>query len=129
MNIRSIQCPSCGSNLNVESVDQSLIYCMYCGASVQLETNRNKGYDMELGRLDARAEQADKILEEIMKIRTELINNSKLQYKTKSLPGEIAELKHKLSYEKVSGWKEYVLKPFGIGLGILFLGSIVVIAT
>lgn len=51
MNIRSIQCPSCGSNLNVESANQSLIYCMFCGASVSLETNHNKGYDMELGRL------------------------------------------------------------------------------
>ena len=51
MNIRSIQCPSCGSNLNVESVNQSLTYCMFFGASVSLETNHNKGYDMELGRL------------------------------------------------------------------------------
>ena len=72
MNIRSIQCPSCGSNLNVESVNQSLIYCMYCGASVQLETNHNKGYDMELGRIEARAEKADEILAKIEKIKMKL---------------------------------------------------------
>lgn len=60
MNIRSIQCPSCGSNLNVESVNQALIYCMYCGASVQLETNHNKGYDMELGHLEKELEEIKK---------------------------------------------------------------------
>lgn len=86
MNIRSIQCPSCGSNLNVESVNQSLIYCMYCGASVQVETNHNKGYDMELGRMEARGEQADQILAKIEKIKPELIRNFQLESRTRNLP-------------------------------------------
>lgn len=72
MNIRSIQCPSCGANLKLENVNQSIIFCQFCGASIQLETNHNKGYDMELGRLDARGELADKLLEKIEKIKPEL---------------------------------------------------------
>ena len=43
--------------------------------SIQLETNHNKGYDMELGCLDARAELADKLLEKIEKIKPELTGN------------------------------------------------------
>ena len=81
MNIRSIQCPSCGSNLNVESVNQSLIYCMYCGASVSVETNHNKGYDMELGRLNARAARADEILTKIEKIKS-VLTHTRISYRT-----------------------------------------------
>ena len=92
MNIRSIQCPSCGSNLNVESFNQSLIYCMYCGASVQVETNHNKGYDMELGRMEARGEQADQILAKIEKIKPELIRNFQLESKTRNLPATALKL-------------------------------------
>ena len=35
MNIRSIQCPSCGANLKLENVNQSIIFCQFCGASIQ----------------------------------------------------------------------------------------------
>lgn len=75
MNIKTIQCPACGGNLNIENINQSLFYCQYCGAAVQLETNRNKGYDLEHGRLDARGEMADTILKGIEKIKPELIHN------------------------------------------------------
>lgn len=127
MNIRTVQCPSCGGNLNVESVNQSLIYCMYCGASVQLETNHNKGYDMEMGRLDARAEIADELLAKIEKIKPELIRNSLAESRTKEYPSRIYRLKQDLNYTLTGEWKKYLLKPLGIGLVILFGGAIVVV--
>ena len=107
MNIRSIQCPSCGSNLNVESVNQSLIYCMFCGAPVSLETNHNKGYDMELGRLEARAEKADELLSKIEKIKPELIRNSKAEYNTKYYPSLMVEEK-KISVMRGSAAGRYM---------------------
>ncbi len=59
---------------------------MYCGAFVQVETNHNKGYDMELGRMEARGEQADQILAKIEKIKPELIRNYQLESRTRNLP-------------------------------------------
>ncbi|MBO4781917.1 MAG: hypothetical protein J5522_05930 [Lachnospiraceae bacterium] len=109
MNIRSIQCPSCGANLKLENVNQSIIFCQFCGASIQLETNHNKGYDMELGRLDARAELADKLLEKIEKIKPELIRNGKAERDTKYYPQAISSEKATLSVERTSGWKEAYL--------------------
>ncbi|MCR5738558.1 MAG: hypothetical protein K6G43_01915 [Lachnospiraceae bacterium] len=120
MNIQPIQCPSCDGNLKVENINQSIIYCMYCGASVHLETNHNKGYDMELGRLDARGELADRLLEKIEKIKPELIHNHELKSKTETIPGRIAELKQTLSYERTADLKDYVIKPFGKGMIVLF---------
>lgn len=127
MNIQSIQCPCCGGNLNVENVNQSLIYCMFCGTAVQVETNHNKGYDMELGRLDARAELADETLAKIEKIKPELIRNFDSWARARDLPSTIYEIKADLHDMRFAGFKPYVFKPFGIGLGILFGGAIVVI--
>ena len=128
MNIRTIQCPSCGANLKVEDLNQSLFYCNYCGAAIQLETNHNKGYDMEMGRLDARGELADKIVEKLEKIKDALIRNGEADYYVKYYPQKIMELKAELSVERTSGWGEYVLKPFGKGFLVLFLGAIVIVA-
>ena len=128
MNIRTIQCPSCGANLKVEDLNQSLFYCNYCGAAIQLETNHNKGYDMEMGRLDARGELADKIVEKIEKIKDKLIANGNADYYIKYYPHKIAELKDELHLERTSGWGEYVIKPFGIGFAVLFAGAIFVVA-
>lgn len=108
MNIKSIQCPNCGGTLNIENINQSLFYCQYCGAAVQLETNRNKGYDMEHGRLDARGELADAVLGKIEKIRSELIRNGKAEHDVKYYPSRIAELKTDLSVSFGSGLKDYV---------------------
>jgi len=127
MNIRSIQCPSCGANLKLENVNQSIIFCQFCGASIQLETNHNKGYDMELGRLDARAELADKLLEKIEKIKPELIRNGKAERDTKYYPQAISSEKATLSVERTSGWKEAVINPLLKGLGVLFIGAFVIV--
>ncbi|MBR6478403.1 MAG: zinc ribbon domain-containing protein [Lachnospiraceae bacterium] len=128
MNIKAITCPNCGASLNVENINQSLFYCQYCGAAVQLETNRNKGYDMEHGRLDARAELADSILERIDKIKDALIRNGRADYDIKYYPHIIAEQKAELSFEFWDGLKHYVLKGFLKGLGVLFIGAIFVVA-
>ena len=127
MNIKSIQCPNCGGTLNIENINQSLFYCQYCGAAVQLETNRNKGYDMEHGRLDARGEMADAVLEKIEKIRAELIRNGRAEHDVKYYPGRISELKADLSVSFGYELKDYILKPFLKGLGLLFLGAFVVV--
>ena len=128
MNIKSIQCPSCGGNLNVENINQSLFYCQYCGAAVQLETNRNKGYDMEHGRLDARAEMADTILERIEKIKPELIRNANADHDIKNLPGVIAGYKAELSENRIYGTKDMLITGFLKGLGVLFIGAFFVVA-
>ena len=128
MNIRTIQCPSCGANLKVEDLNQSLFYCNYCGAAIQLETNHNKGYDMELGRLDARGELADKLIEKIEKIKDELIRNGNAAYSLEYYPQEISGLKGELSYLRTSGWVDALLKPFGAGIGVLFIGAFFVVA-
>ena len=127
MNIRTIQCPSCGANLKVEDLNQSLFYCNYCGAAIQLETNHNKGYDMELGRLDARGELADKLIEKIEKIKDVLVSNGNAAHDLEYYPHEIAGLKGELSYLRTSGWVDALLKPFGVGIGILFIGAFLVV--
>lgn len=128
MNIKSIQCPSCGGNLNVENINQSLFYCQYCGAAVQLETNRNKGYDLEHGRLDARGEMADTILNKIEKIKPELIRNGKADHDIKYYPHVIFEEKTNLSASRTYGVRERVIKAFGRGLIVLFIGAFFVVA-
>lgn len=128
MLIKSIQCPSCGGNLNVENIHQSLFYCQYCGAAVQLETNRNKGYDLEHGRLDARAEMADTILQRIEKIKPELIRNGNADYDIKNLPRVIGEYKADLSENRIYGTKDMVIRGFFKGLGVLFIGAFFVVA-
>ncbi|MBR4776044.1 MAG: hypothetical protein IK007_00365 [Lachnospiraceae bacterium] len=128
MNIRSIQCPSCGANLKLENVNQSIIFCQFCGASIQLETNHNKGYDMELGRLDARGELADKLLQKIEKIKPELIRNGKAERDTKYYPQAISSEKATLSVERTSGWKEAVINPLLKGLVVLAIGSFVIVS-
>ena len=100
---------------------------MYCGASVQLETNHNKGYDMEMGRLDARAEIADDLLAKFEKIKPELIRNSLAESRTKEYPNKIYRLKQDLNYTMTGEWKKYLFKPLGIGLVILFAGALVVV--
>lgn len=99
MNIQTIQCPSCDGNLEVKNVNQSLVYCMFCGASISFETNHNKGYDMELGRLDARGEMADEILEKLEKIKDELIRNGNAEI----------EVPRKFRNDRVLG---YIIKGF-----------------
>ncbi|MBR4733900.1 MAG: hypothetical protein IK081_14150 [Lachnospiraceae bacterium] len=128
MEIKTIRCPSCGGNLNVENINQSLFYCQYCGSAVHLETNRNKGYDMEHGRLDARAEMADSVLEEIEKIKPELIRNGKAKRDMNTYPSEISDLKIEKSVSLSMGLKDDVFKGFLKGLGVLFLGAFFVVA-
>jgi hypothetical protein len=100
---------------------------MFCGTAVQVETNHNKGYDMELGRLDARAELADETLAKIEKIKPELIRNFDSWARARELPSTIYEIKADLHDMRFAGFKPYVFKPLGIGLGVLFGGAIVVI--
>ena len=128
MEIKTIRCPSCGGNLNVENINQSLFYCQYCGSAVHLETNRNKGYDMEHGRLDARAEMADSVLEEIEKIKPELIRNAKAKRDMNTYPSEISDLKAERSLSLSMGLSDYVFKGFLKGLGVLFIGAFFVVA-
>ena len=127
MEIKTIRCPSCGGNLNVENINQSLFYCQYCGSAVHLETNRNKGYDMEHGRLDARAELADSVLEEIEKIKPQLIRNAKAKRDMNTYPSEISDLKAERSLTLSMGIVDDVVKGFFKGLGILFGGAIIVL--
>ena len=128
MEIKTIRCPSCGGNLNVENINQSLFYCQYCGSAVHLETNRNKGYDMEHGRLDARAEMADSVLEEIERIKPELIRNAKAKRDMNTYPSEISDLKAERSLSLSMGLSDYVFKGFLKGLGVLFIGAFFVVA-
>ncbi|MBP5607986.1 MAG: hypothetical protein J6X66_06930 [Lachnospiraceae bacterium] len=128
MNIRTIQCPSCGANLQFEDRNQSLFYCNYCGAAIQIETNHNKGYDMEMGRLDARGELADSVIEKIESIKDKLIINGNAKYSMESYPMQIAELRDNLHYERTSGWGDAIFKPFLKGLGLLLLASIFIVS-
>ena len=127
MEIKTIRCPSCGGNLNVENINQSLFYCQYCGSAVHLETNRNKGYDMEHGRLDARAEMADSVLEEIEKIKPQLIRNAKAKRDMNTYPAEISDLKAERSLSLSMGLSDYVFRGFLKGLGVLFIGAFLVV--
>ena len=127
MNIQTIQCPSCGGNLEVKNVNQSLVYCMFCGASISLETNHNKGYDMELGRLDARGEMADEVLAKIEKIKPELIRNGDAARRRDEYTIKVSDLKGMLFAERTSGWGTYVIKPFLKGLLFLFIGALIVV--
>lgn len=75
MNITSVKCPSCAANLSVPDTSNSMIYCQFCGATVYLETARNTGYDLEMGRREAIADTADnfvKILKDMKKPVLEL---------------------------------------------------------
>ena len=128
MEIKTIRCPSCGGNLNVENINQSLFYCQYCGSAVHLETNRNKGYDMEHGRLDARAEMADSVLEEIERIKPELLKNGNAKRDMNYYPSAISDLKIEKSVSLSMGLSDYVFKGFLKGLGVLFLGAFIVLA-
>ena len=127
MEIKTIRCPSCGGNLNIENVNQSLFYCQYCGSAIQLETNRNKGYDMEHGRLDARAEMADTVLQEIEKIKPQLLKNGTAKRNMNYYPSEISDLKAERSLTLSMGIVDDVVKGFFKGLGILFGGAIIVL--
>ncbi len=128
MNIRTIQCPSCGANIQFEDRNQSLFYCNYCGAAIQIETNHNKGYDMEMGRLDARGELADTVIKKIESIKDKLILNGNARYSVESYPMQIAELKDDLHYERFSGWGEAIFKPLLKGIGLLLLASIAILS-
>ena len=127
MKIRSITCPSCGGTLNIENVNQSLLYCQYCGTAIQLETNRNKGYDMEHGRMDARAEMADKILGSIESIKDVLIRNSNADKEMKYYPHAIAECRDDLRASILSDIKDSIFKKFLKGLVVLFVGALFIV--
>lgn len=70
---------------------------------------------------------ADKLLAKIEKIKPVLIRNSIAQSQKRNYPNEIYRLEGELSDMRFGGLKPYVLKPFLIGLGVLFGGALVVV--
>lgn len=64
MKIISVQCPSCGANLNANE-EESRITCDFCGGLVVVEDARSEGYNMELGRMKARANVSEDLANRI----------------------------------------------------------------
>ena len=126
MEIKTIQCPSCGGNLKVDNPNLSLIYCQFCGCQISLETNRNKAYDTEQGRLDARGDRADEFLAKIEKIKDKLILNYNAAQEMEDIPGYIGGLEAEL-LETKSDNKKYIVKPLLIGLGVSFVASMFIL--
>ena len=58
MKMISLTCPECGADLETTS-DRSILFCEYCGRKIMIEhdeSERQKGYDYERGRMKAQAE-------------------------------------------------------------------------
>ena len=58
MKMISLTCPECGAELETTS-DRSLLFCEYCGRKILIEHNESehqKGYEYERGRMKAQAE-------------------------------------------------------------------------
>ena len=57
MNIKSITCPNCGAQLNVDE-NVSRVVCEFCGSTVTVEDSRLEGFNRELGSMNAREKVA-----------------------------------------------------------------------
>ena len=73
MNITNVKCPDCGASLRVDGNSRSMIYCQYCGASIYLETAHSTGYDLEMGRREAIADEANNFVNILQEIKTPIL--------------------------------------------------------
>ncbi|MCR5459678.1 MAG: hypothetical protein K6F51_07255 [Acetatifactor sp.] len=79
---------------------------------------------MEHGRLDARAEMADTVLQEIERIKPQLLKNAQAENDVKYYPSEINDLKTERGFVISEGLMEGVFRGFLKGLGVCLSGQL-----
>ncbi|MCQ2483420.1 MAG: hypothetical protein MJ153_08050 [Clostridia bacterium] len=77
MKIQKVECPSCGSALDVNE-DESLVKCQYCGCNVIVEDARREGYNYEMGKMKARSKSLEELANRIDALMEPLSNHSKV---------------------------------------------------
>ncbi len=77
MKIQKVECPSCGSALDVNE-DESLVKCKYCGCNVIVEDARREGYNYEMGKMKARTQSMEELAQRIDELIEPFSNHPKL---------------------------------------------------
>lgn len=125
MNITKVQCPSCGANLEVKDASQSMIYCQSCGSPIYLETAHSTGYDMEMGRLNARGATADKLAETLSEMKEPVLNLPLALNQEQVLIGKIHNGENAVkSYENSKGYFPYIFPSIAAILLLIILSSV-----
>ena len=113
MKMISLTCPECGAELETTS-DRSLLFCEYCGRKILIEHNESehqKGYDYERGRMKAQAEGYidQDLLDSVESLIEPVEEIEKLEVKKKTITSSSNELK--TQYLK---WTSDRAKPYAL---------------
>lgn len=73
MKITQIVCPSCGGKIESDG-KRTISFCEYCGTKLAVETAHSVGYDMEYGRISARADIGQSLAAEVLELTDPLCN-------------------------------------------------------
>lgn len=95
MNIKSITCPNCGAQLNVDE-NVSRVICEFCGSTVTVEDSRMEGFNREMGSMDARekvayekAKAIDDLISPLCDYPRVLQGKTVLEAQRKNLSGQV----------------------------------------
>ncbi|MBP3461325.1 MAG: hypothetical protein J6K21_02835 [Bacilli bacterium] len=66
MELKELKCKNCGSTLEVEK-NTEIVTCNFCNTTFSVETNENKAYQEEKGRLRAQDEKRKEMIDELDK--------------------------------------------------------------
>ena len=124
MKITQIVCPSCGGRIDADG-KRTISFCEFCGNKISIETAQSVGYDMEYGRLNARADVVQALAAEVLELTDPLCNLSAYKRNQASVNNRIDLLSRQIrSKENGKSYMPYLWPIVGGGFAFLFLMAV-----
>ena len=121
MNIKSITCPNCGAQLNVDE-NVSRVICEFCGSTVTVEDSRLEGFNREMGSMDAREKVAYEKAKAIDDLIPPLCDYPRVLQGKKVLESQIKSLSDQVTFcEKFGRIVNYLICCFVSAFFLLLL--------
>ncbi len=121
MKITELVCPSCGGKIETDG-KRTISFCEYCGNKLSVETAHSVGYDMEYGRLNARADIGQALAAEVLELTEPLCNMAMYKKNLVAINNRMNILTRQIkAKENGKSYMPYVWPLVGGGFLFIFL--------